>query len=82
MPRGTVIVLELAWVSPPAPGVVAGLGLILQATTQPGDEVVVFPPAYHAFRKIIMANGRRSSTRSWSRPKAATAWTSTSCASR
>ena len=26
---------------------------------QPGDEVVVFPPAYHAFRKIIVANERR-----------------------
>jgi cystathionine beta-lyase len=25
----------------------------------PGDEVVVFPPAYHAFRKIIVANERR-----------------------
>jgi cysteine-S-conjugate beta-lyase len=46
------------WVSP-TPGVVSGLGLVLQATTQPDDEVVVFPPAYHAFRKIILANNRR-----------------------
>ena len=46
------------WVSP-TPGVVSGLGLILQATTAPGDEVVVFPPAYHAFRRIILANERR-----------------------
>jgi cystathionine beta-lyase len=46
------------WVSP-TPGVVAGLGLILQAVTEPGDEVVVFPPVYHAFRKIIVANDRR-----------------------
>ena len=38
--------------------IVSGLGLILQATTEPGDEVVVFPPAYHAFRKIITANER------------------------
>jgi cystathionine beta-lyase len=43
----------------PTPGIVAGLGLILQAVTAPGDEVVVFPPAYHAFRKIIVANDRR-----------------------
>ncbi len=43
----------------PTPGIVAGLGLILQAVTAPGDEVVVFPPAYHAFRKIILANDRR-----------------------
>jgi cystathionine beta-lyase len=46
------------WVSP-TPGVVSGLGLILQAVSGPGDEVVVFPPAYHAFRKIIVANERR-----------------------
>jgi cysteine-S-conjugate beta-lyase len=46
------------WVSP-TPGVVSGLGLILQAVSVSGDEVVVFPPAYHAFRKIILANERR-----------------------
>jgi cystathionine beta-lyase len=50
--------LDPAWVSP-APGVVSGLGLVLQAVTEPGDEVVVFPPAYHAFRRIIVANERR-----------------------
>lgn len=43
----------------PTPGIVSGLGLILQAACEPGDEVVVFAPAYHAFRKIILANGRR-----------------------
>lgn len=47
-----------AWVSA-TPGIVSGLGLILQALTEPGDEVVVFPPAYHAFRKIILANDRQ-----------------------
>jgi cystathionine beta-lyase len=46
------------WVSP-TPGIVSGLGLILQTVSEPGDEVVVFPPAYHAFRKIILANDRR-----------------------
>ena len=46
------------WVSQ-TPGVVSGLGLILQAVSAPGDDVVVFPPAYHAFRKIILANDRR-----------------------
>jgi cysteine-S-conjugate beta-lyase len=50
--------IDPEWVSP-TPGVVSGLGLILQAVSQPGDEVVVFPPAYHAFRKIILANERR-----------------------
>jgi cysteine-S-conjugate beta-lyase len=46
------------WVTP-TPGIVSGLGLILQALSVPGDEVVVFPPAYHAFRRIIVANDRR-----------------------
>jgi cysteine-S-conjugate beta-lyase len=50
--------IDPQWVSP-NPGVVSGLGLILQAVSVPGDEVVVFPPAYHAFRKIILANERR-----------------------
>jgi cystathionine beta-lyase len=50
--------VDPAWVSP-TPGVVSALGLILQAVSAPGDEVVVFPPAYHAFRRIILANERR-----------------------
>jgi len=50
--------VEPSWVSP-TPGVVSGLGNILQAVSKPGDEVVVFPPAYHAFRRIIVANERR-----------------------
>jgi cysteine-S-conjugate beta-lyase len=50
--------IDPAWVSP-TPGVVSGLGLILQAVSEVGDEVVVFPPAYHAFRRIILANERR-----------------------
>jgi cysteine-S-conjugate beta-lyase len=52
------LALDPAWVSA-TPGIVSGLGLILQAVSEPGDEVVVFPPAYHAFRKIIDANGRK-----------------------
>ena len=50
--------VDPGWVSP-TPGIVSGLGLILQAVSAPGDEVVVFPPAYHAFRRIIVANERR-----------------------
>src|SRR5262249_32154516 len=50
--------VDPAWVTP-TPGIVSGLGLILQAATAPGDEVIVFPPAYHAFRRIIVANERR-----------------------
>lgn len=58
MQRRHRVSLEPSWVSQ-TPGIVSGLGLILQATTEPGDDVVVFPPAYHAFRKIILANDRR-----------------------
>jgi cystathionine beta-lyase len=58
MQRRHGLKVDPAWVSP-TPGIVSGLGLILQAVTDPGDEVVVFPPAYHAFRKIIAANDRR-----------------------
>jgi cysteine-S-conjugate beta-lyase len=57
MARRHDLKLDPDWVSP-TPGIVSGLGLILQAVTHPGDEVVVFPPAYHAFRKIILANDR------------------------
>jgi cystathionine beta-lyase len=50
--------IDPAWVSP-TPGIVSGMGLILQAVSEPDDEVVLFPPVYHAFRRIIPANGRR-----------------------
>ena len=50
--------IDTAWVSQ-TPGIVSALGLILQAVTAPGDEVVIFTPGYHVFRKIILANDRR-----------------------
>jgi cysteine-S-conjugate beta-lyase len=58
MARRHGLKLDPDWVSP-TPGIVSGLGLVLQALSAPGDEVVVFPPAYHAFRRIILANERR-----------------------
>jgi cystathionine beta-lyase len=58
MERRHGLQVDPSWVSP-TPGIVSGLGLILQAVSAPGDEIVVFPPAYHAFRKIILANERR-----------------------
>ncbi len=58
MERRHNVTFEPAWVSP-TPGVVSGLGLILQAVSEPGDEVVLFPPVYHAFRRIIPANDRK-----------------------
>ena len=50
----------------PTPGVVSGLGLILQATTAPGDEVVVFPPAYPPSAASSWPTSGASSMRSWS----------------
>jgi cystathionine beta-lyase len=58
MARRHDLKIDPSWVSQ-TPGVVSGLGLILQAVSEPGDEVVVFPPAYHAFRRIIIANDRK-----------------------
>lgn len=52
------LAVDPAWVTP-VPGIVAGLGMLIQAVSEPGDEIVLFPPAYHAFRKIILANDRR-----------------------
>ena len=39
-------------------GVVAGLALCLQAFTEPGDGVILFTPVYHAFFRVLRANGR------------------------
>lgn len=39
-------------------GVVTGVALCLQAFTEPGDGVILFSPVYHAFYRIIRANGR------------------------
>ena len=39
-------------------GLVSAIGLSLQALTEPGDGVVVFSPVYHAFGRVVRANGR------------------------
>ncbi len=39
-------------------GIVSGLAICLQAFTAPGDGVILFTPVYHAFHRIIRANGR------------------------
>ena len=58
MERRHCLRVDPKWVSP-TPGVVSGLGLIIQAASEASDEVVVFPPSYHAFRKIIVSNERQ-----------------------
>ncbi|GFE66386.1 MalY/PatB family protein [Litoreibacter roseus] len=39
-------------------GLVNGTALCVDTYTQPGDAVVLFTPVYHAFAKVIKANGR------------------------
>ncbi len=40
-------------------GLVAAVGFCLQAYSAPGEGVILFTPVYHAFHRIIRANGRR-----------------------
>ncbi|WP_171177975.1 MalY/PatB family protein [Ruegeria sp. HKCCD8929] len=39
-------------------GLVNGVGMCLDAYTQPGDGIVLFTPVYHAFAKVIRNAGR------------------------
>lgn len=40
------------------PGIVKGLGLVIQFFTSPGDRVIIQPPVYHPFRIVPEASGR------------------------
>ena len=40
-------------------GLVNGTAMCVDTFTQPGDGVVLFTPVYHAFARVIRANGRR-----------------------
>lgn len=40
------------------PGIVRGLGLVVNHLTKPGDKVIIQPPVYHPFRLIPEGNGR------------------------
>lgn len=40
-------------------GVVSGFGITLEAFSEPGDEIVLFTPVYHAFFTKARAKGRR-----------------------
>ena len=40
-------------------GLVNGTAMCVDTWTEPGDGVVLFTPVYHAFAKVIKANGRR-----------------------
>lgn len=40
------------------PGVVKGIGMVINVFTNPGDKVIIQPPVYHPFRLVPLANGR------------------------
>ena len=50
--------IQREWVVP-SPGVVPALCHMIEAYTQPGDKVIVFPPVYYPFYSAIRGNGRQ-----------------------
>lgn len=50
--------IDPAWIAP-APGVVPALTVIVQAFTKPGDGVLIQPPVYHPFKRVIEGWNRR-----------------------
>ena len=71
MGRRHGVKIDPAWVSP-TPGIVSGLGLILQAVSAPDDEVVVFPPLIMHFAGSFAPMNGAFSTRSLSKAPGAT----------
>jgi cystathionine beta-lyase len=41
------------------PGVVKGIGMVINVFTQPGDKVIIQPPVYHPFRLTPQRNDRQ-----------------------
>jgi cystathionine beta-lyase len=40
------------------PGIVKGIGMVINVFTRPGDKVIIQPPVYHPFRNVPVGNGR------------------------
>lgn len=40
------------------PGIVKGMGMVINVFTKPGGNVVIMPPVYHPFRLTALDNGR------------------------
>ena len=40
------------------PGIVKGIGMVVNVFTKPGDKVIIQPPVYHPFRLTPKGNGR------------------------
>ena len=43
--------IQREWISY-IPGIVKGIGFVLQCFTQPGDKIIIQPPVYHPFRLV------------------------------
>lgn len=41
------------------PGIVKGIGMVINVFTKPGEDVVIMPPVYHPFRITAEENGRK-----------------------
>lgn len=48
--------VEKEWISH-SPGIVPALSLIIHEFTKPGDKVIVQPPVYHAFYRVLESQG-------------------------
>ncbi|MBQ8544328.1 MAG: PatB family C-S lyase [Alistipes sp.] len=40
------------------PGIVKGIGMVINSFTAPGDKIIIQPPVYHPFRLVPEHNGR------------------------
>ncbi|MFE3975136.1 MULTISPECIES: MalY/PatB family protein [unclassified Peribacillus] len=49
--------IEKEWITH-SPGVIPALSLAIQSFTQTGDKIIIQPPVYHHFARVIQANGR------------------------
>lgn len=50
--------IEAEWISY-IPGIVKGIGMVINVFTQPGDDVFIMPPVYHPFRITTELNNRK-----------------------
>ncbi|MCH5239946.1 MAG: PatB family C-S lyase [Muribaculaceae bacterium] len=50
--------IEADWISY-IPGIVKGIGMVINLFTKKGDDVFILPPVYHPFRITTELNGRR-----------------------
>lgn len=50
--------IQPEWISY-IPGIVKGIGMVMNVFTQPGEDVVIMPPVYHPFRIVTELNGRK-----------------------